>query len=118
MARAPALASRLNRRILIERPIADRAFDGAGSGGWERVDEVHAEVRDVLPGRLDRAAEAFLTMTRPSRIRIRYRTDITPDMRFVFEGRIMRIISGPAELGRREAVEFLVQEYRPAGNPA
>ncbi|SEQ60411.1 Phage head-tail joining protein [Sphingobium sp. YR768] len=55
---------------------------------------------------------------RPARVRMRFREDITPDMRFIFGSRIMQIVSGPAELGRREALEFMVEEYRPAGNPA
>lgn len=109
---------RLDRRVRIERPIADDSFDGAGSGHWELVDEVWAEVQDMLPSRADRLPQGIDVNTRPARIRIRFREDITHDMRFVMDGRIMEITAGPAELGRREGLEFAAKEYRPAGNRA
>lgn len=118
MAAWAKFASRLTRRLRVERPIADDSFDGAGSGSWQLVDEVWAEVQDMLPSRADRLPEGFTVTARPSRIRIRYREDITADMRFVLDGRIMEIAAGPVELGRREGMEFLAREYRPAGNPA
>jgi head-tail adaptor len=108
----------LDRRIRIERPIADNGFDGAGSGAWEPVVTVWASVKDALPSRGDKLAEGINMSARPARVRMRFREDITPDMRFIFGSRIMQIVSGPAELGRREALEFMVEEYRPAGNPA
>lgn len=113
-----SLASRMNDRIRIERPVADTSFDGAGSGGWETVEEVWANVQDALPSRGERLADGINVAARPARVRIRYREDITSNMRFVMGDRIMQIISGPAELGRRQALEFMVEEYRPAGNPA
>lgn len=108
----------LDRRIVIERPVAAKGFRGAGSGTWERVDEVYANIQDALPSRSERLGDGINAAARPSRIRIRFRTDVTPDMRFVAGDRVMQIVSGPAEMGRREALEFMVEEYRPAGNPA
>lgn len=108
----------LDRRIRIERPVADGSFDGAGSGTWEPVATVWASVVDALPSRGERLADGMNIAARPARVRIRYRSDVTSDMRFVMGERIMQIISGPAEIGRREALEFMVEEYRPAGNPA
>jgi SPP1 family predicted phage head-tail adaptor len=111
-------AGRFDRRIAIERPVADTSLDGAGSGTWAPVAQVWAEVQDTLPSRAERLGEGINIAARPSRVRIRYRADITPDMRFLFGDRIMLIVSGPAEIGRREALEFIVEDYRPRGNPA
>lgn len=108
----------LDRRIRIERPIAAEGFDGAGSGEWEEVITVWANVQDALPSRGERLAEGINVASRPARVRIRYREGITSAMRFVMDGRIMEIVSGPAELGRREALEFMVVDYTPAGNAA
>jgi len=108
----------LDRRIRIERPVSDESFDGAGSGSWEPVATVWANVQDALPSRAEKLGEGINMAARPARVRMRYRDDVTPNMRFVMGARIMQIISGPAELGRREALEFMVEEYRPAGNPA
>ena len=118
-----SLASRLKDRIRIEQPVADSAFDGAGSGQWAVVqDDVAAEIMDMLPSRGERLANGINVATRPARVRLRYRTDIKPSMRFVqkrgdVDGRVMQIIAGPAELGR-EAVEFMVEDYSTAGNAA
>jgi head-tail adaptor len=118
MAIGKGLSSRLDRRIRIERPVADDALDGAGSGQWELVTEVSGSVVDALPSRAERLADGINVAARPARVRIRFRSDITSSMRFVMGDRIMQIVSGPAELGRREAMEFMVEDYRPAGNPA
>lgn len=111
----------LDRRVRIERPVADTSLDGAGSGSWQLVQEVWAGVKDMLPSRGEKLAQGINVSARPARVRMRYREDVTPDMRFVEmpKGtRIMQIVSGPAELGNREWLEFMVEEYRPAGNGA
>ena len=116
-------ASRLKDRIRIERPLAASGFKGAGSGSWETVqDEVSAEIEDVLPSRDERLTGGFTVATRRSRVRLRYRTDIKTNMRFVDitdgeDARVMQIIGGPAKLGR-ELVEFMVEDYSTAGNAA
>lgn len=112
------MASRFNRLIEIQRPVADDSWDGAGSGNWTKVATVYAEVQDMLPSRGERLADGLNASARPARVRMRFRTDVAGSMRFVMGDRIMQIVSGPAELGRREALEFVVEEYSPAGNPA
>lgn len=104
----------------IERPIPDVSIDGAGSGTWSVVDsEVWIGIRDALPSRGEKLAEGINLETRPARIRMRWRDDITADMRFVIEGRgPLNIVAGPAMLGRFQWMEFMVEEYRPAGNGA
>lgn len=108
----------LDRRIRIERPITDESFDGAGSGTWEHVITVWANVQDALPSRAERLGEGINIASRPARVRMRFREGITPAMRFVMGDRIMQIVSGPAELGRRDGLEFMVEDYSSAGNPA
>lgn len=109
---------RLNTRLQVERKVSDEAFDSAGSEKWEPVRKVWAEVRDVLPSRAERQDGGFTTVTGRSRVRMDYRTDITPDMRFIGRGRTMQIVSGPAELGARDGIEFMVEDYSPAGGGA
>lgn len=111
-------AGKLNKYITIERPVADTSLDGAGSGNWAEVGKEWAEVQDSLPSRAERLAGGINLAARPARVRMRYRDDISPDMRFVLGDRVMQIIAGPAELARREGLEFMVEDFRPAGNPA
>lgn len=116
-------AGALDRRVRIERPVADDSFDGAGSGSWEEVATVAASIVDALPSRGERLGEGINATTRPARVRMRYRTDVTAAMRLVEivsggDGRVMQIITVPAELGRRDGLEMMVEEYSPAGNSA
>lgn len=118
MTKLKGLASRMNRRVRIERPIADTSLDGAGSGTWEPIGEVWAEVQDALPSRGERLAGGINVAARPARVRMRFRTDIDSSMRLVMGDRVMQIVAGPAELGFREAIELMVEDYHPSGNPA
>lgn len=117
-------AGDLDRKVRIERPVADDSLDGAGSGQWETVaDKVWCQIVDALPSRGEKLASGINIATRPARVRMYFREDVASNMRFVettdgVDGRIMQIISGPAKIGRREGLEFMVEEYSPAGNPA
>ncbi|WP_343526738.1 phage head closure protein [Sphingomonas sp.] len=111
---------RPNKRARLERPKAKASFSGAGQGTWEAVTpgNIWAEVRDPLPSRGEGLADGQPAAKRPARIRIRYRAGTDAKMRFVIDGRILQIVGGPAEIGRRYLLEFTVEEYSPAGNPA
>jgi head-tail adaptor len=116
------LASRLRDRIRIERPVSDDSFDGAGAGSWALVSSnVPAEVKDTLSGGGERTEGGIKVATRTARVLIRWRAGMAPNMRFVMGDRIMQITAGPAEpaqFGRREALEFLVEDYSTAGGGA
>ena len=112
-------ARKLDRAIDIERPVPGQDADAAGSGTWAAVARgVRAEVQDVLPSRVSAGDQAMMTATRRARVRMRYRPDLDASMRFVMGARVMQIIAGPAEIGRREGLEFMVEDYTPAGNAA
>lgn len=108
-------AGDLNRLITIEKPLPHGSFTGAGRVKWVEVGKAWAQVQDKLPSRGEREENGFITASRPARVRMRYRTDITTDMRFKLGDRIMQIISGPAELGNRQWLEVMVEDYSPAG---
>lgn len=75
------LASKLNRRVRIEKPVPNDDVNGAGSGFWESIGDAWAEVQDLLPSRGERYEGGINLATRPARVRLRYRTDVTPEMR-------------------------------------
>ena len=108
----------LDRLITIERPVAAEGLTGAGSGTWVEVGKVWANVQDALPSRAERLADGMNISARPARVRMHFRPDISAAMRFVLGDRIMQIVSGPAELGREEGLEFMVEDYSTAGNAA
>lgn len=115
---AKVFADGLRDLVRLERPVAGNGFADAGSGTWALVCEVWAEIEDVLPSHGEQLTDGFNMAARPATVRIRWRSGITPEMRFVLGSRVMQIVSGPAEIGRREGLEFMVKDYRPAGNPA
>jgi head-tail adaptor len=123
---------KLRDRVRFERPVAATGFAGAGSGTWDLVCEVWAEVQDALPSRGERLAEGINASQRPARVRLAYRPGLDTSMRILVgrnlkdaggnvawhTDRILQLVSGPAELGRRDGLEFMAEEYSPAGNAA
>ena len=110
------LASKLSVRIRIERKSVTHALQyGTEAVTWAPFACVWAEVKDILPSRAERMAEQIQIARHPARIRIRYLAGITPDMRVIIAGRIHQIIAGPSMLGRREAIELMVEELSSEG---
>ncbi|MCK0531769.1 phage head closure protein [Sphingobium agri] len=109
----------LDRLIVIERrAVAQDPDYGTSQGAWETLAEVWAQVRDVLPSRAESLDDNISILRRPARVRMRYRDDLTGDMRVKLNGKTMRIIAGPAELGRREGIELMVEEISTDGEAA
>jgi head-tail adaptor len=110
------LASRLDTRIRIERKVI--AYDplyGTEQVMWTEFACIWAEVKDILPSKAERLADSIQIDRRPARIRIRHLPGLSADMRVIIDKRVHQIISGPATLGRREAMEFVVEEHSSEG---
>jgi len=107
-----------DRRITFQRPtIAEDGEYGPLPGGWEDVPglvRVPAQVWDTLPGRAETSGQVLNLAERPARVRMRYTRGITSDMRVIVHNEtdtIHQISNGPAEIGRREFLEFTIREY-------
>jgi len=112
-------AGRLNRRVtILHSAQSQSAKSGAWSASWVPLATVWAEVQDVLPSRSETIADGIEIARRPARVRMRYRTDITSAMRLQYQGREYRIVSGPAELGNRDAIEIIAELLTTEGNEA
>lgn len=120
--------SKLKHRIKFQTAVSDNSFDGAGSGLWNDFgDPVPAEVQDVLPSRGEKLADGLNIASRPARVRIRYRTDIKSSMRVLIGAtidgewvtyRTAEIVSVPIELGFRQGLEFMIEDYSVSGSTA
>jgi SPP1 family predicted phage head-tail adaptor len=100
--------------------IQSRTFEederfGTRVGTWVDSFDVLAEVQDVLPSRADRVSDEISMTRRPARIRMHWRDDVTQANRIKIGERIMNIIAGPAELGRRQVLELMVEELSTIG---
>lgn len=126
---AAPTASDLDRRITfqVKGDDLDADLNTPIEGDWEAIGtapaSVWAQVQDVLPSRGESNGDGIDTSRRPSRIRLRWREDITSAMRIILwkgdEGgavdRVMQIVSGPAEIfGRRTWMELMAEEYSSA----
>ncbi len=108
-------AGRLDRRVQFQRKTITRDAYGAEVATWSTVVTAWAEVRDILLwNNGETSAENMRQLTRPARIFMRYRTDITTDMRLVVGTRTMQIVS-IAELGQKQAIELMCEAYSTDG---
>ena len=108
-------AGQLDRRITIERKTGARDPKyGTQADQWEPVfARIPAQVKDELPSKSEKVSSGVRTTSAPARIRIRYMSGITAEMRIVVHDqveRVMEIVGAPAEIGRREWLEFVATE--------
>lgn len=109
----------LNRRIRIESKSAtqETAF-GTETVTWGTHATVWAEVRDELPSKSEAVKEGLRVATKRIRIRIRYLATVTSDMRIVLLDRgnaVLQLVAPPAEIGRKEYMELMCENYTTAG---
>lgn len=112
----PAIGTRDTLITFQERTGTQDSGTGAWTYEWNDIaPDEWANVRDLLPSRSENVSDNINMQQRPCRVRTLYRSDVTSDMRITFEGRTLEIISGPAELGRRDGLEFVCQEWSTQG---
>lgn len=98
----------------------------AGQNDWQQVmPPFSCSFVPVLPSRSDRLDGEMNITQAPARVRAYYRAGITADMRAVLLGRgggeadrVLKIVSGPAELGRKYGMEMMVEDFSTQGQPA
>ena len=115
-------AGNLDTPVSIEYKHTEQDAYGADAVTWVRLALVWAEVLDVLPSKSEGLAsgairggdQALQLATDRTRVRMRYRPDITSDMRLVVHGghdAIYQIVAGPSVIGRREGLELMCEKY-------
>ena len=105
----------LDKRITIQQKVVTQDPDyGTGVINWVTLATPWANVQDVLPSRSESVQQGLETARNQTRIRFRYRNDVTSAMRITLRGatdRVLQIIGGPAELGRHEYTEIVCEQY-------
>lgn len=107
-----------DRFIRIEAPSLVDTDYGPQPGPWTPFKTMRAEVQEVLPSKGESATEGIRIAERPARVRTRYVEGVTGAMRVVYldrGDRLMKITSPPVEIGRREALEFMVADFSTSG---
>lgn len=112
----------LNRRITIQKKSVTYDSDyGTEVITWITHATVWANIQDALPSKDESSANDIKINTGRTRIRIRYLSTVTSDMRIKLTDRsdkILQIVGGPAELGRRDGMEMMAEYYTTAGDAA
>lgn len=112
-------ASDLDKIISIRKKVITKSPQGAAKTTYAWVAQrIHANVQDMLPSRGEAVPDGIQIARRPARIRTRYRTDISSDMEVIVHSqgdRAMKIMTMPAELGRKDGLEFVAEEFTTAG---
>lgn len=103
-------------RFEVRSGATDSKYGRPAGDAWVPLRETWAEVQDVMPSKLlaDETVNGLRKARVMSRVRIRYQLGLSSDMRIVEisgQRRTMTIISGPAALGGRRELEFLVEQF-------
>lgn len=111
----------LDRRIEFQAKVivADSVY-GSDVVQWLTMFTIWGNVQDNLPSRAESVnAGAIEVATNPTRIRVRWRSDIHSGMRIKVNHptiRTLQIVSGPAEIGGRRAyLEMMCEEISTDG---
>ena len=102
----------LDTRIRFERKsVTQDPVYGTEVISWVPQATVWAEVQDVLPTRqqAEQMRSGVQVSLARSRVRIRYRTDINATMRCWIGTIAFNVVSEPAEIGRHEFMELLIE---------
>ena len=102
------LASDLRERVTFQRELLVSDTIGGGVRAFEDVVSVWAQLTPQSVG--DVAGEVGIEVISTFRIRIRYRSDLTPAMRLLWQGRTLTIASITDIGARREALEIIARE--------
>lgn len=110
---------KLNRRCRFERPITTHDAYGAPESTWQVFGTYWCNLTDVLPYREETIRNGIQSVKQRVRLRVRYAPmalTITPDFRVIIMRQtetIYSIIGGPAEVGDRDGIEFMLEESSP-----
>lgn len=103
-----------NTRVRVEKKVTTTdPIYGTEVISYELLGLAWAEVQDKLPSRDEALMDVIAMSSIRARLRLRYRTDLDSSMRFIImrpESTIWGIIGGPATIGAKEGIEFLIEK--------
>lgn len=100
-------AGRLNRRGILQKPLADEDEAGQPTPGWTDVASVWADIR--MKSGLETIKAGAPVSTVQASIRIRYRAGIAAGMRVAHNGAAYSITAVMPSVGGREFVDLICE---------
>lgn len=103
----------LNTQCRVEYPVTSQEGEfGTSTVTWQTLSTSWFSLQDVLPSRSEAVKSGLSLSTIQTRVRGRYRTDMTAAMRIVAlrsPELIYNLITEPAVLGNKDGIEFMVE---------
>lgn len=107
------LAATLRHRCLIERKsVTQDPKYGTEVIAWVTVANAWCSAEDVSPSRSEAVKNGLAIAINQTVVRMRFRTDVDSSMRLTINRpalTVYQIIAGPAEIGNRQGIEFMVE---------
>jgi SPP1 family predicted phage head-tail adaptor len=102
---------KMRHRIELQQPLAVKDAGGGLTITWQSVEEVDGQVKPVSAREMMHAMGINNPVTH--RVKLRYRADLKPDWRLVYDGRTFKIASNPDPDERKRYLELMVEEGLP-----
>lgn len=105
---------KLDRYVRVEqKSVTQDPNYGSEIVTWVTYKNAWASILDVTTRMQEETNSDLRQLKQPTRVQMRYDATIDVTMRLVVvdTGRILNIVSQPAEIGRREAIEFMAENY-------
>jgi SPP1 family predicted phage head-tail adaptor len=106
---------KLDRYIRIEsKSVTNDPDFGSEIITWSTYKECWASVQDILSNNQEATKTDLRLSTRPCKVLTHYDSGINETMRIVMldrDDRLLQIVSVPAEIGRRQGLEFMAEEF-------
>ncbi len=110
---------KLDKFIRIEqKSVTNDANYGSEVIAWVPYKECWAQINDITTRSQESTNSDLRLLKRPCKVLVRYDAGIDATMRIVMldeNDRVLQIISKPAEIGRKEAMEFMAEDYEVHG---
>lgn len=109
-------AGDLDRQVtILVRTVAAEDVYGTDAGTFAPFVTLPAQIIEAAPSRADHLGKDIVLAHLPATVRIRWRGDIAPEHRVSIDGQEMRIVGGPAMIGRRVGLELMVERVTTEG---
>lgn len=105
---------KLDRYVRVERKQVTQDPDyGSEVVTWVLHKNAWASILDVTTKMQESTNSDLRQLKQPTRVQMRYDPTIDVSMRLIVAdtGRVLNIVSQPAELGRRDGIEFMAENY-------
>jgi len=110
---------KLDRYIRIEKKTVTKDENyGSEIISWDTYKECWANVQDITTRMQESTNSDLRLLKQPCKVLVRYDPGINATMRIVMldrDNRILQIVTKPAEIGRKEAMEFTAEDYSQNG---